>query len=254
MMHRKWFLFLAIVIGLFTITTAESRQIPLPARIGGTVTVDGTQLTQATDTGYTFVVTKQNGSAYDPAAQDMDGLNTSDWYLIDVPIYEATHQPGGANPGDTAVIHVYKDGSALTVTTPANGEFTVGDEGSLNTMNLVVVSVQTYEVTFSAGSGGTVTGDITQTVNHGANCTPVTAVPNAGNEFTGWTGDQTGTDNPLTVSNVTADMNITANFTSNTYTVTFTAGSGGTLTGTTTQTVNHGADCTPVKSRSECGQ
>ena len=70
----------------------------------------------------------------------------------------------------------------------------------------------TYTVTFTAGSGGTLTGTTTQTVNHGADCTPVKAVANAGNEFTGWSGDQTGTDNPLTVSNVTADMNIKANF------------------------------------------
>ena len=211
MLKLKCFGFIAIIIGLFTVTTAEG-QIPQPARIGGTVTVDGTQLTQATDTGYTFVVTKQNGSAYDPIAEDTDGLNAADWYVIDVPIYDATHQPGGANPGDTAVVHVYKDGSELTVTDPANGEFTVGDQGSLSTMNLVVATIQTYTVTFTAGSGGSLTGSTTQTVNHGGDCTPVKAVPDAGNEFTGWTGDKTGTDNPLTVTNVTADMNIKANF------------------------------------------
>ncbi len=196
----------------FTITAAANGQVPLPARIGGTVTVDGTQLTRATDTGYTFVVTKQNGSAYNPAAQDMDGLSDMDWYIIDVPIYDATHQPGGANPGNTAVIHAYKDGTELTLTTPANGEFAVGDEGSRSTIDIVAVSTQTYTVTFTAGSGSGLTGATTQTVNHGGDCTPVKAVPDAGNNFTGWTGDKTGTDNPLTVKNVTADMNIRANF------------------------------------------
>jgi hypothetical protein len=58
---------------------------PIPARIGGTVTVDGIQLTQATATGYTFVATKQGGSAYVPAAEDTDGLNAFDWYIIDMP-------------------------------------------------------------------------------------------------------------------------------------------------------------------------
>lgn len=132
---RKWLWCFAISLVFFSATAVEA-QIPLPARIGGTVTVNGTQLTQATDTGYTFVATKQNGTSYVPAAEDTDGLNASDWYLIDIPIYNATHQPGGANPGDTAVIHVYKNGTELTVTSPGSGQFTVGAEGSTTQMNL----------------------------------------------------------------------------------------------------------------------
>jgi len=106
---------------------------PLPARIGGTVTVDGTQLTQATATGYTFVVTKLDGTAYVPAAEDTDGLNASDWYIIDIPIYDPNDQPGGANPGDTAVIHVYKDAAEL-----GQGHLKVGASGSTTQMDLGV--------------------------------------------------------------------------------------------------------------------
>ncbi len=73
-------------------------------------------------------------------------------------------------------------------------------------------AIATHTVTFVAGSGGSLTGSTTQTVGHGDDCTAVTAVPDAGYQFTGWTGDYTGTDNPLTITNVTADMNITANF------------------------------------------
>jgi hypothetical protein len=106
-------------------------QVPsFPARVGGTVKVDGTQLTQATDTGYTFTVTKQDGTAYDPVAGDTDGLSGSDMYIIDIPIYEATAQPGGAQPGETAVIHGFLDGNELTITSPTNGEITVGTSGS----------------------------------------------------------------------------------------------------------------------------
>ena len=71
---------------VFLSASVAEGQIPQPARIGGSVTVDGTQLTQATDTGYTFVVTKQDSTAYVPAAQDTDGLNSSNWYIIDIPI------------------------------------------------------------------------------------------------------------------------------------------------------------------------
>jgi len=106
-----------------------------------------------------------------------------------------------------------------------------------------------YTVNFAAGTGGTLTGDTPQTVMEGNDCTAVEAVPNTGCHFVNWTGTNgfvTTTDNPLTVSNVTADMTITANFTIDTYTVTFVPDSYGTLTGVTPQTVNYGNSCTPV--------
>jgi uncharacterized repeat protein (TIGR02543 family) len=260
MFLKNWLWYFAVLFVFFCATAAKAQTsiqvIPMPAKIGGTVTVDSIQLTQSTAAGYTFVVTKQDGTThYVPAAEDTDGLNTSDWYGINIPIYDATDQPGGANPGDTAIIHVYKNGSELTVTSPGNGQFTVGAEGSITSMDLEAVSTQTtHTVTFTAGADGTLTGTTTQTVNDGDDCTAVTAVPDAGYQFTGWTGDHIGTDNPLTVTNVTSDMNIAANFAIiGTHTVTFTAGSGGTLTGTTTQTVNDGDDCTAVTAVPDAG-
>ena len=135
MFFKNWLWCFAILFVVFS-TTAAHAQIPLPARIGGIVTVDGTQLTQATATGYTFAVTKQAGTPYVPASEDIDGLNVSDWYVIDIPIYDAAHQPGGANTGDTAVIHVYKNGTEMIVTSPDNGQFTVGVEGSTTQIDL----------------------------------------------------------------------------------------------------------------------
>ena len=185
-----------IIITLFVLLplSAESANVfapPIPARIGGTVTVDGIPLTEATDAGYTFKVTKQDGSDYvdlngDPA-QDTDGLNASDWYLIDIPIYDATDQPSGASPGDTAVIHVYKDGAELTVTSPVNGQFTVGDGGSTTQIDLVASD---------NGSGGVETGylvtsdlwirAVINTVEKG----PIEAVWQKGGEDTTSRGDR----------------------------------------------------------------
>ena len=123
-----------------------------PAKIGGTVTVDGTQIIQATDTEYTFVVTKQNGDPYEPAAEDIDGLNEYNFYNIDIPIYDANEQLGGATPGETAVIHVYKDGTELTVTSPGNGEFFVQESGSLTQIDLVVTTPTPQPPTSSPGA------------------------------------------------------------------------------------------------------
>ena len=71
-------------------------------------------------------------------------------------------------------------------------------------------------MTFIEGLKGTIPGGTTtQMIKPGEDCTPVTAVPDTYYHFTGWTGDVTSNENPLTVSKVTHDMTITANFTHN---------------------------------------
>jgi hypothetical protein len=117
---------------------------PIAARIGGTVTVDGTQLTRQNDDGYIIKVVNRDRTPYfdlmDNHAEDTDGLNDYDWYMIDIPMYDQASQPGGANPGETAFLEVYKDGSRLDVLSPANGEFTTGDKGSTTRLDLEVTS------------------------------------------------------------------------------------------------------------------
>ena len=56
-----------------------------------------------------------------------------------------------------------------------------------------------------------------------------------------------------TDTNVTANVSVTANFAINTYTLTYTAGANGTITGTSPQTVNHGADGTEVTAVANAG-
>ena len=113
-----------------------------------------------------------------------------------------------------------------------------------------------YTVTFQTDgtAGATLTGNTTQTVNQGANCTAVTANVPANYSFVNWTGTGgfSSTKNPVTVTNVTQNMTITANFAATPqYTVTFqTDGTAGaTLTGNTTQTVNQGTNCTAVTAK-----
>ena len=71
-------------------------------------------------------------------------------------------------------------------------------------------AINTYTLTYTAGANGTITGTSPQTVNHGADGTEVTAVPNAGYHFVNWS------DGVLTAArtdtNVTANVNVTANF------------------------------------------
>ena len=74
-------------------------------------------------------------------------------------------------------------------------------------------------VTFTAGNGGLInpsgtTQTIIQILVPCKDCKPVTATPIGGYYFVKWTGSGgfTSTENPLTVKNVTTDMNIIANF------------------------------------------
>ncbi len=92
-----------------------------------------------------------------------------------------------------------------------------------------------------AGSNGSITGTLGQTVAYGSDCTPVTAVPATNYLFTGWTGGHTGSENPLTVTNVTSDLTVTANFVKSQYTITVTAGTGGSITPAGPVTVDYGA-------------
>jgi len=107
-----------------------------------------------------------------------------------------------------------------------------------------------YTVNFIAGAGGGIDGILVQTVAAGSDCTPVTAVPETGYEFAGWTGDYTGMANPLTLTNVTSNMTVTANFRIKpvvvTRTVRFIAEAGGSISGSATQTVPYSGNCSPV--------
>ena len=67
-----------------------------------------------------------------------------------------------------------------------------------------------YTLTYSAGTGGYISGTTTQSVCRGSNGTQVTAVPNTGYYFVNWSD---GITNPSrTETSVSADKSVTANF------------------------------------------
>ncbi|MFW6226701.1 MAG: PKD domain-containing protein [Bacteroidota bacterium] len=72
------------------------------------------------------------------------------------------------------------------------------------------VGVTTYNLTYTAGANGSISGTATQTVNDGEHGTAVEAVPNTGYHFVSWSdGDTT---NPRVDSNINADITVEANF------------------------------------------
>ena len=98
-------------------------------------------------------------------------------------------------------------------------------------------------------AGASLAGSASQWVSPGGGCTAVTANAPSGYVFVKWTngGVDFSADNPLTVTNVMSDMTLTAVYAPQ-YTVDFqTDGTvGASLTGTLSQKVLSGGDCTEV--------
>lgn len=90
-------------------------------------------------------------------------------------------------------------------------------------------NIQTYTVTFQSSIGGSVAPSGSQSINHGGSSSAVTATPSSAYDFVNWTGSGgfvTTAANPLTVSDVTAAMTITANFAIKTFTISGSAAGG----------------------------
>lgn len=121
--------------GVFTALAAP----PVPFRIGGELTDDGERVPEKA-AEYTFTVTRLDNTPYTPLAADDDGLNSFGWYEINIPIYDASAQPGGATPGSQGKIHVYKEGKEMKVLSPANGVIDIGSAGGIAQINVSVTS------------------------------------------------------------------------------------------------------------------
>ena len=99
---------------------------------------------------------------------------------------------------------------------------------------------QWFTVTFTAGTGGSVS-PTTARVQYGGEASS-TATASTGYTFSGWS-DGTKTAK-LTVTNVTANASYTAEYTTNTYTVTYVKGTGIATISKTSEVVSWGANAT----------
>jgi len=257
--------FLKFGLALFLLQLAAmAYAVPLiPYKIGGTVTIDNVQITQATDDGLTVTVTKQDGTAYVPPAEDTNGLTASNWYSIYVPIANAD-QPGGAATGDTAVIHAFLNGTELTINSPVNGQFTVGATGTTLQINIdastpvpvpdppVITNFSANPTTITTGDTSTlawtITGATSATIDNGigpVNATSgnVTVNPTTMTTYTLTATNAGGTaSSKVTVTVQALPVPVITNFSANPATIQ--PGSESTLdwtiTGATTASIDNG--------------
>ena len=150
------------------------------------------------------------------------------------------------------VIKIDKDGLATIVTGITSGQVKVTCSypktgNAASGVNLLLLKKSRYTVTPSAAAGGTISPDTAQTVIEGA-ATVFTVTPDTGYTTASVDGTCGGTlvGTSYTTNSITADCTVDATFVINTYTLTYTAGVNGSITGTTPQTVNYGADGTAV--------
>ena len=105
-------------------------------------------------------------------------------------------------------------------------------------------ALTSYSLAYSAGSHGSLTGNTSQVVSCGGNGAAVTVVPSSCYHFASWSDSSTA--NPRTDLNVAGNISVTASFVLNQYSLLYYAGSGGSLSGNTSQTVSCNGNGTAV--------
>lgn len=200
--------------------------------------------------GYTFVDWTENGVRVSTSSNIQFTLNANRNFVANFRAIPAsqfavllTSSPaaGGTTDGEGA----YPAGTSVTITSVPNTGYTFANWTDLAsgavvssspnftfalTANRTLVAnflLNNYTLTVNAVNGTVSKAPDQTTYNHGSNVV-LTATPAAGYVFSSWTGDATGTTNPLTV-NMTSNKTITANFTAipvNAYTLTVNAVNG----------------------------
>jgi uncharacterized repeat protein (TIGR02543 family) len=183
-------------------------------------------VTATPNAGYTFVNWTDTGVVVSTSASYTFPINTNRTLVANFLInsYTLTTVATNGTVVKNPVQATYNNGTTVALTATPNTGYTFtswsGDaNGSTNPLTVTMnanknitanFTINTYTLTV-ASSNGTVSKVPNQTTfNYGATAT-LTATPNTGYIFSSWSGDATGSANPLTVT-IDANKNITANF------------------------------------------
>lgn len=253
--------FTAIPAGRFAVTLTS-----LPVA-GGTTNGSGSYasgsqvtVTAAPNTGYTFVNWTENGNIVSVSSSYQFAIAGNRILIANFKVIPASqfavvlssNPPAG---GSTSGSGSYSAASSVTVTANQNPGYTFTnwtENGNVVSTSAVYTfalsasrtlvanfAINTYTLNVSATNGTTAKTPSQATYNSGTTV-QVSATPNTGYVFSGWSGDATGSTNPLTVT-MDANKNITANFTAITYTLNVTAVNGTVVANPNLAAYNSGA-------------
>src|SRR5450759_1867595 len=203
----------------FTLKQGTTPVVGTVAYTGLIATFTPTSLLAA-GTTYTAAITT--------GAKDLAGnalAAKTEWSFTTIPQVTLSSTPVGG--GTTSGSGLFNAGLPVTVTATQNTGYTFvnwTEKGTiastslsytftLNANRILVANfaLNAYTFTITASNGVVVRNPDQLTYNHGS-AVQLTATPNSGYTFTSWSGDATGSTNPLTVT-MTANKVITANFT-----------------------------------------
>ncbi|MEI6592593.1 MAG: InlB B-repeat-containing protein [Holophagaceae bacterium] len=224
-------------IPTYTISFVAGNGGTLTGTASQTITSGGstTAVTAVPNTGYVF--TNWTGTGFTTSTSNPLTLTNVTAAATITANFTATYAvtfvagTGGTITG-TASQTILSGGNSSAITAVPNAGYTftnwTGTGFATSTSNPLILTnvtsaatitanftaIPIYSVTFVAGAGGTVTGSASQSILSGGSTTVVSAVANAGYAFSNWTGTgfTASTTNPLTVTNVLANLTITANF------------------------------------------
>jgi uncharacterized delta-60 repeat protein len=222
----------------------------------------GSAVTAIPDEGYSFVEWSDGNSSATRLDESVSS-NISVIALFDVSRYSVTYtaSQGGTIAGESEQQVQHGDLSTSVTAVPLpdytflrwsdNEEDAQRNDGPVTTSlnfhaEFVLTSeLPTYTLDYTAGAGGSIQGDNSQTVAQRGSGNEVIAVPDFGHHFVQWS------DGIQTASRLDADVrdniSVQAVFAVNEYTVTYQVEEGGILTGSDEQIVSHGDDATGVQ-------
>ena len=254
-------------ISYFTLTYSAGSGGTVDGAVSQTVAYNGigTYVTAVPDTGYSFV-SWSDGHGYGRRV-DIDvtsNKSVSASFAKNTYLISYIAGSGGTISGATTQSVLFGETSSSVTAVPDSGyEFISWNDGSTSASRSDVATSHggytatfapagiSYTLTYSAGSGGTISGVATQTVANGASGSAVTATPNSGYTFSAWSDGSTSASR---TDIGTANISVSATFAPIVYyTLTYTAGFGGTIEGTTTQTVASGGSGTDVSATANPG-
>lgn len=247
--------FVPVVLGSFAVNLSS---FPVA---GGTTTGSGSYVSGSNVTivatpnaGYTFANWTEGSTIVSTSSSyQIVGLTSNKTWVANFNIIPAAQlavvlSSSPAAGGKTAGSGAFLAGSSVTILATQNTGYTFtnwtdllsGDVVSTSASYTFVITtnknlvanfaINTYTITTTAVNG-TVAASPDQTSYNYGSIVNLTATPSVGYSFTSWSGDATGSANPLTLT-ITANKNITANFTA-LYTLTTTA-----VNGTVTKSPN----------------
>ncbi|OCA97438.1 Ig-like domain-containing protein [Clostridium beijerinckii] len=200
------------------LVTVASDAAPGDYTITATSTFDTSKTGTATITVTAApVVPAVNSVAVDPAtASIVQGENKQLTKTV-IAVGGAAETVTWSSSDASGKVTVDSNGLVTVASDAAPGDYTITATSTFNTskkgtatITVMTSAAVTYTLNYTAEAGGTIEGDLSQTVDEGSDGTTVTAVPDTGYHFANWSDGKTNASRIDT--NVHDDISVSAEF------------------------------------------